>query len=926
MLEPVPRLGESTIEPIQLAGSGSSSPLSQRRSDDGAREIERLAALEALQILDTEPEDVFDALTRMAAEICGTPIALVSLVDSTRQWFKSRVGLEVRETPREMAFCAHALGRVVPLVVPDARLDERFVNNPLVVGDPSIRFYAGAPLITTSGHSLGTLCVIDRQPRELDPTQLRLLSALADHAVAHIELRALTSQLGIALAARSDAELALRHEAHHDQLTGLANRRLFLSALGSHLESSPAGVIFIDLDHFKGVNDTYGHHAGDELLIHTAAMIRGAVRSQDLVARLGGDEFAVLTDIVDESALTDMADRVRIDLCQPVVIDGLPLVTSAAVGASISQAGVNAEVALRRADEVMYLEKAVDDPRFRRGDESLVALRAAARSDAALKAVLDSSHDGIMAFSSIRANDGVIEDFVWTTVNHRAAEIVGHTVETLLGARLLDLFPANRDEGLFDTYQQVVETGELVEFEHFYEHEGLAHWFRTSVAPLGDGFTVTFRDITAQKEVQSALEYQATHDDLTGVPNRGALLMRLEERLESDAVEPTPFGLIFVGLDRFKVVNDAFGHTVGDELLCAISGRLLTRFGDSRSLFRFGGDEFVVVADGNPDELDDVVAEIQGLIEQPSHLNGRTLRMTASIGIAEHGNEGIDAAGLIRDADTALCVAKRREAGSVARFTEPIRRARRDRVELEMDLLPAVIRHQLVIQYQPVIELATGKLFGAEALVRWQHPRRGRLAPDEFIPIAQESGLVSMIDRHVIRTVIDQLKEWRLSGRHDIAVVGVNVSPSELHQDGFASFVLDTLALADVDPAMLSLEITETALLIDSSTALAALDRLASGGVAITLDDFGTGYSSISHLKEYPVHSVKIDRSFVSSIDSSQSDLILVGAVISMARALEKFTIAEGIETVAQEDILRALGAEFGQGYLYSPAVDPSEL
>jgi len=937
MRQPPTRLGENDVSagttvPADLDPDALLARSVRANAPDDERE--RLVALEALRILDTDPEAAFDALTRLAADICSVPIALVSLIDENRQWFKSRVGLDVSETSRDMAFCAHAILDREPMVVENTLHDERFASNPLVLGDPSIRFYAGAPLITADGHALGTLCVIDSEPRHLDATQLRLLAALADQVVALIELRALTTQLGDALSAKHAAEHALRHEAHHDHLTGLANRRLFFEALTSHLSVSPAGVIFIDLDHFKTVNDTYGHHAGDELLVHTANKIVSAVRSVDLVARLGGDEFAVLTDIVDPVLLEEMAIRVREDLRRPVVIDGIPIVTSAAVGASVSGIGDGAERALRRADEVMYGDKVAGDPRLDAND-SIASLRSAARSDAALKAVLDSSHDGIMAFRSIRDVHQEIVDFVWTTVNRRAAEIVGRPIDELMGACLLQVFPANLDEGLFHTYCQVVRSGESCEFEHFYEHEGLSHWFRTTVTPLGDGFTVTFRDISADKRVQATLEYQASHDELTGVPNRGALLARLEDRFTAGNLVGEPFGLLFIGLDRFKVVNDALGHAIGDDLLCAIAARLTERFGLDGNFFRFGSDEFVIIADGVPSAIDSIVNEVQCLVEAPCNLSGRSLRVTASIGIAEAGgsNEAgggdgavTDAAGLIRDADTALCVAKRREARSVERFTEPIRRARRDRVELELDLLPAVVRNQLVIQYQPVIEMASGQLFGAEALVRWQHPRRGRLSPDEFIPIAQESGLVSMIDRHVIRTVIEQLRHWSEVGRRDIVVIGVNVSPSELHQDGFAEFVLDSLDAAQVNPAMLSMEITESALMIDSATARTTLLQLAAAGVVITLDDFGTGYSSISHLKEYPVHSVKIDRSFVSSIDTNKSDRTLVGAVISMTHALDMFTVAEGIETVRQADILKELGAEFGQGYLYSPAVDPEDL
>ena len=321
-----------------------------------ATEAARLEALASYRVMDTAAEEAFDSLTRIAADICGTPIALVSLIDQDRQWFKSRIGLDVTETPRDMSFCSHAILQDSPLVVENALIDERFARNPLVLADPSIRFYAGAPLRNSAGHALGTLCVIDRRPRTLDPGQIRLLTTLADQVVAHLELRAYTVRLTEAVESQRLAEELLRHQATHDPLTGLANRTLFFEALNRELACGSIGVIYVDLNGFKAINDRYGHDTGDHLLIEVSQSIRASVRSDDVVARLGGDEFAVITS-VGASHIDRLERRIHAAVHQPRTVHGNVIISDAAVGSAISTIDDDGESLLARADQEMYLHK-----------------------------------------------------------------------------------------------------------------------------------------------------------------------------------------------------------------------------------------------------------------------------------------------------------------------------------------------------------------------------------------------------------------------------------------------------------------------------------------------------------------------------------------------------------------------------------------
>jgi len=391
-----------------------------------AHESARVAALDAFDVLDSAPEETFDALTRIAAEICNTPIALVSLVDRDRQWFKARVGLEATETAREHAFCAHAIQSTSTMVVEDATLDDRFADNPLVTCDPHVRFYAGAPLITADGYAIGALCVLDTSPRGLDERQFSVLSNLASQVVALLELRAVTVRLNRVVRTQQAADAALRHEATHDQMTGLANRRRFFAELERRSSTGAVGVVFVDVDGLKGVNDHHGHHVGDLLLTRTAHDIRRAVRVEDLVARLGGDEFAVLTDVVDPEELDDLIRRVREVVCGPVTLCGVPLVAGASVGGAVSFPGEDAGQVVQRSDEAMYVQKRLrrTDPRLGATETDSVTARRAPIPDA-LEAAVRISNDGIMSFEAVRNERGDISDFRWRLVNRRACEIVG---------------------------------------------------------------------------------------------------------------------------------------------------------------------------------------------------------------------------------------------------------------------------------------------------------------------------------------------------------------------------------------------------------------------------------------------------------------------------------------------------------------------
>ena len=622
-------------------------------------EARRLAALRSYDVLDTPPERAFDDLTTVAARVCGAPIALVSLVDEARQWFKAKVGTDLAGGCRSAAFCAHAILSDELTVVPDARLDPRFADNPLVTGPPGVRFYAGAPLVDPDGFALGTLCVVDVVPRELTAGQADTLAALARQAMDQLLLRKALREAKDEAGRRTSAERRMRHQALHDGLTGLPNRLLFLDRLGACLARSRReadyhfAVLFLDLDRFKVVNDSLGHAAGDRLLVEVARRLRRGLRGTDglyrdrepaapTVARLGGDEFTVLLDgLRHPTDAVRVADRLRGALSAPVEV--------------------------------------------------------------------------------------------------------------------------------------------------------------------GDG---------------------------------GA----------------------------------------GAEVACG-----------------------------------------------------------ASIGVAAGGPHYARAEDVVRDADAAMYRAKAAGRGGVAAFDPSIHALAMAALTTERDLRRAVDLAcagggdcgdgGLSLAFQPVVGLLDGVPCGFEALARWRHPSRGNVPPEEFIPLAEETGLIVPLGRWVLRAACRQLRAWRNARGPAAPPLGmcVNLSPRQLADPGLPAAVASALAESRLPAASLILEVTESAAVDDR--AADALAALTATGVRLALDDFGTGYSSLSCLHRLPLSVLKIDRSFVSRL-GDPSDLegagrrvdhaAVVEAIITLAHRHRLGVVAEGVETAAQASLLAKMGCDRGQGFLYA--------
>ncbi len=516
----------------------------------------------------------------------------------------------------------------------------------------------------------------------------------------------------------------------------------------------------------------------------------------------------------------------------------------------------------------------------------------------------------------------VSTDLIWLEVNDALARLLRRTREELIGHSTLDVTHPDDVELSRTAWRMTTES--TVEFEKRYlRPDGSVVWAAVSISVItpevGERYHFTqCRDITEHKRDREALEHQAVHDPLTHLFNRTLLVDRLETSLERRQGSGKQVGVILLDLDQFKVVNDSLGHHVGDEVLSAIAPRLAaaTRRGDTLS--RFGGDEFVVLCDLLRDPMDaiDRASDLASALSAPVELSSGEYSVSASIGVAVSTGPADTASTLLRDADAAMYRAKAAGRGRVELFDNSMREQAMARLQLESDLRAALPGRQLFLEYQPVVNAATGRPVAVEALVRWNHPTRGRLGPDQFIPLAEETGLIVEIGDWVLEEALTQLSEWQVAAPSEPPLsVSVNVSVRQLAVPGLVERMAHLLRELPLAPRSVGVELTESVLLDDGYPA-SMLQALRDLGVHVLLDDFGTGYSSLAYLERFPIDALKIDRSFVASLEEGNERGAVLQAIFAMAAALGLEAIAEGVETTGQLRQLRDLGCRWVQGFV----------
>lgn len=434
-------------------------------------------------------------------------------------------------------------------------------------------------------------------------------------------------------------------------------------------------------------------------------------------------------------------------------------------------------------------------------------------------------------------------------------------------------------------------------------------------------YVAVFSDISENKAQAERIEYLAHHDPLTNLPNRLALDAQLATVLGNAVPAGDRLALLIIDLDNFKTINDSLGHAAGDRLLGVLSHRLRGLMAEGLHLFRLGGDEFLVLIE-QPDGEEAVMALSERLIAaigQPVEINEHMLHITPSIGISLYPEHGLDAQTLIRNADTAMYHAKANGRANYQFFAEPMSTAATRRLQLESELWRALAENQLVLHYQPQIDLLSGKVVGVEALVRWHHPQRGLIGPGEFIPVAEECGLILSLGNWVLHTACRQVRSWLDQGI-DMGEMAVNISAHQFRQPDFARSVRAVLAETGVPASRLELEITESTIMHGVEQAIATMADLRKMGVRLAIDDFGTGYSSLAYLRRFPLDRLKIDRSFLADVDSDRDAASLLTSIVQLGRSLGLQLVAEGVENFAQAEFLRILECERVQGFhFYQP-------
>jgi diguanylate cyclase (GGDEF)-like protein/PAS domain S-box-containing protein len=540
-------------------------------------------------------------------------------------------------------------------------------------------------------------------------------------------------------------------------------------------------------------------------------------------------------------------------------------------------------------------------------------------------------------------NDGIWDldlesrKMVWSPRIHDMIGLIGETVTEDADSFVRLIHPEDADQ-LVDGIRRHIREGEpfKLEFRIRNRQTGQYLWLHAAGDSIRDEGGKAVRmigsliNITEKKQAEQQILHLAFHDSLTGLPNRQLLFERFKACKERMDQTGGKMGILLIDLDRFKVINDTLGHQIGDRLLTAV-GHTLDRFlgeacgpaadpGALCTVARQGGDEFIVLVplpSGDVIRLEKLAGRIVGRFQQPFMVEGLELYATASIGVAVYPEDGGDLDALTRCADIAMYRAKELGKNRYERYSTDIHNLTVDRLAMENELRRALERGEFELVYQPQIRLEDGRIFGVEALIRWRTSERGVVSPSDFIPLAEDGGLIIPIGRWVLREACRQQKKWIDEGVSP-SIVSVNISASQLQQNDFADMVKDILAETGLPPQCLCLEITETAAITNWNNSLEKLEKVRDLGVRIALDDFGTGYSSLSMLKQLPIHIVKIDRSFVRHLAENSSDAAIASAIISLARTLGLTVIAEGVETEAQKERLRQEGCHCIQGYVFS--------
>ena len=825
-----------------------------------------------------------------------------------------------------------------PVLANDAHADPRSIQIP---GTP---FEAESMVIVPlmgDGEVLGTLNIG------------RMGGPEAHYSQNEFELTKLfAAQAAIALR-NADAHDEVKVQAERDALTGLRNHGAFQRELQGYIAAGATRqivVLMMDLDRFKGYNDRNGHPTGDNLLVAVSRAIESCIRQGDCAYRYGGDEFAVILPDVGRQAAEEVARRIRAAIESIPDDSGGPHVTISVGLACHPEDATDKDGLVETADQALFLAKGAP---FRNSRDQFVA-------------ALDETAMGLL--------DGLGTEELLDSILNRAARLLGvrtgfvylgepgddHiTIRAGIGEMANDYlgFRLPIDQGIAG---QVFRTGRPFVIDDYDAFESHATQFAGKVgAGVGVPLTVggrvvgvlglasgTTDRVFRQPEVDAltkfaqlasiALENARLHeqalsprDPVTGLPSRETLIQRVVDALSQPAVGivPEPVAVVLLDVDRFEIVNESLGHAAGDRVLRDVSQRIASVLRPGDTLARFGGDTFALLLPGTDSDAALAFAErVQLELKPPFDLDGRTWFISASMGIAVGAPGSTGGGDILQEAEIALVGAKRNPTQRIAMFDPLSSRHALERLDMEAELWTALDRDELKVHYQPILDLHTSRIVGFEALARWRHPSRGLVLPVDFIALAEESELIVAIGRVILEKACRQATLWRSRWPEENLMMSVNLSPRQFLDPDLANGISQVLQTSGLEPCALELEITESSVMDRSEASLGVLQQLRSLGVRIVLDDFGTGYSSLAYLRQLPLDTIKIDRSFVTDLDVQDPNVGIVRAVVSLAHGLGITVVAEGIETDEQARRLRELGCDMGQGFAWAHPADQGRI
>jgi diguanylate cyclase (GGDEF)-like protein/PAS domain S-box-containing protein len=837
-------------------------------------EHERLRRLDQYRISRTPPEAAFDDITTLLADLFNAPIAFLCTTEAESNWFKSRIGIDLDEVPRSISFCDHTLKHKGVMVVPDATLDKRFADSPMVTGPHHIRFYAGVTLRDADGFALGTLAVADIVPRVATERQKDSLQRLASMALDRMELRKAGIELSEAVAT---TEVARQHAVSDN------------AELRQVIDCLPQAIVLMDAENNILLwNDNYARmfpDAADILKpgISYEAILRNAFQ--------GGHYDDVMGPGNEEEML---GNRLRLH----------------------AQLDVATDLNLSDGRWIRY-------DQHQTPDGNKVCVRTDVTGD---KKAADSFR---LLFENNPVPMWVVEKATlkYIDVNAAALELYGYTRDEFLNMTSLAIRPVSEYQRAWDDANTnfLFDSGGK-DWEHI-KADGTEILVSSYAKPIRydnrEAGIISVIDVTERRKQDARIQYLAEHDALTGLPNRRLFLDLLAGQLSKKTQNHFYTSIALIDIDDFKSVNDSLGHQVGDELIVAVANRLEERVGDRGIVARLGGDEFAILLPMLTElgAAEAAAAELVNAFSDPLKVGDYDLQVGVSAGVSFSLDDSVDSSTLLRNADLALFKAKTDGRGLCRVYEPQMSLQIMMRREVEQDLRQALAKDQLVIHYQPLMELERGVEVGFEALLRWNHPEKGMISPAAFIPIAESSGMIVPIGNWVL----EQSCKLAAALQKNLSIA-VNISPAQFKSGKLVDVVSAALKKYGLAAHRLELEITESLLLEKSSETLDIWKSLKELGVVIALDDFGTGYSGLGYLNSFPIDKIKIDRSFIKDLGTKPRSKELVRAAINMGHSLGLMTLAEGIETQEQLDILRALGCQHGQGFLFSPAIPASQI